>query len=127
MRRTWLCGAAVHRCVNFCTSMIWRRRSIHVMELAHEVWLENTQPMLSHINVGTGVDCTIRELAQTIAKVVGYKGRVVFDASKPDGTPRKLLDVTRLHQLGWYHEISLEAGLASTYQWFLENQDRFRG
>ncbi|ENE87101.1 GDP-L-fucose synthase domain protein [Escherichia coli P0304777.3] len=73
------------------------------------------------------VDCTIRELAQTIAKVVGYKGRVVFDASKPDGTPRKLLDVTRLHQLGWYHEISLEAGLASTYQWFLENQDRFRG
>lgn len=95
--------------------------SIHVMELAHEVWLENTQPMLSHINVGTGVDCTIRELAQTIAKVVGYKGRVVFDASKPDGTPRKLLDVTRLHQLGWYHEISLEAGLASTYQWFLEN------
>ncbi len=101
--------------------------SIHVMELAHEVWQENTRPMLSHINVGTGVDCTIRELAQTIAKVVGYKGRVVFDASKPDGTPRKLLDVTRLHQLGWYHEISLEAGLASTYQWFLENQDRFRG
>ncbi|KAF0776931.1 GDP-fucose synthetase, partial [Salmonella enterica subsp. enterica serovar Worthington str. BCH-5715] len=95
--------------------------SIHVMELAREVWQENTAPMLSHINVGTGVDCTIRELAQTIAKVVGYQGRVVFDAAKPDGTPRKLLDVTRLHQLGWYHEISLEAGLAGTYQWFLEN------
>ncbi|ECG5497466.1 NAD-dependent epimerase/dehydratase family protein, partial [Salmonella enterica subsp. enterica serovar Poona] len=75
--------------------------SIHVMELAREVWQENTDPMLSHINVGTGVDCTIRELAQTIAKVVGYQGRVVFDAAKPDGTPRKLLDVTRLHQLGW--------------------------
>lgn len=101
--------------------------SIHVMELAQEVLQEYTQPMLSHINVGTGVDCTIRELAQTIAQVVGYKGRVVFDASKPDGTPRKLLDVTRLHQLGWYHEISLEAGLASTYQWFLENQQRYRG
>ncbi|HEC7898401.1 TPA: NAD-dependent epimerase/dehydratase family protein, partial [Salmonella enterica subsp. enterica serovar Mississippi] len=101
--------------------------SIHVMELAREVWQENTDPMLSHINVGTGVDCTIRELAQTIAKVVGYQGRVVFDAAKPDGTPRKLLDVTRLHQLGWYHEISLEAGLAGTYQWFLENQQRFRG
>ncbi|MDI5753188.1 NAD-dependent epimerase/dehydratase family protein, partial [Salmonella enterica subsp. enterica serovar Montevideo] len=101
--------------------------SIHVMELAREVWQENTAPMLSHINVGTGVDCTIRELAQTIAKVVGYQGRVVFDATKPDGTPRKLLDVTRLHQLGWYHEISLEAGLAGTYQWFLENQQRFRG
>lgn len=101
--------------------------SIHVMELAQEVLQEYTQPMLSHINVGTGVDCTIRELAQTLAQVVGYKGRVVFDASKPDGTPRKLLDVTRLHQLGWYHEISLEAGLASTYQWFLENQHRYRG
>lgn len=101
--------------------------SIHVMELAQEVWQEYTQPMLSHINVGTGVDCTIRELAQTIAQVVGYKGRVVFDASKPDGTPRKLLDVTRLHQLGWYHEISLEVGLASTYQWFLENQQHYRG
>ncbi|MEH0015687.1 GDP-L-fucose synthase [Citrobacter portucalensis] len=101
--------------------------SIHVMELAQEVLQEYTQPMLSHINVGTGVDCTIRELAQTIAQAVGYKGRVVFDASKPDGTPRKLLDVTRLHQVGWYHEISLEAGLASTYQWFLENQQRYRG
>ncbi|MBM6613034.1 GDP-L-fucose synthase [Citrobacter portucalensis] len=101
--------------------------SIHVMDLAQEVLQEYTQPMLSHINVGTGADCTIRELAQTIAQVVGYKGRVVFDASKPDGTPRKLLDVTRLHQLGWYHEISLEAGLASTYQWFLENQHRYRG
>ena len=101
--------------------------SIHVMELAQEVLQEYTRPMLSHINVGTGVDCTIRELAQTIAQVVGYKGRVVFDASKPDGTPRKLLDVTRLHQLGWYHEISLQAGLASTYQWFLENQQRYRG
>ena len=101
--------------------------SIHVMELAQEVLQEYTQPMLSHINVGTDVDCTIRELAQTIAQAVGYKGRVVFDASKPDGTPRKLLDVTRLHQLGWYHEISLEAGLASTYQWFLENQQRYRG
>lgn len=101
--------------------------SIHVMELDREVWQEFTQPMLSHINVGTGVDCTIRELAQTIAQVVGYKGRVVFDASKPDGAPRKLLDVTRLHQLGWYHEVQLEAGLASTYQWFLGNQQRYRG
>jgi Nucleoside-diphosphate-sugar epimerases len=101
--------------------------SIYVMELAHEVWQGITQPMLSHINVGTGVDCTIRELAQTLTQVVGYKGRVVFDASKPDGTPRKLLDVTRLHQLGWHHKISLEAGLASTYQWFLENQQHFRG
>lgn len=100
---------------------------VHVMELDREVWQEYTQPMLSHINVGTGVDCSIRELAQTIAQVVGYKGRVVFDASKPDGTPRKLLDITRLHQLGWYHDVSLEAGLASTYQWFLEHQHQYRG
>jgi GDP-L-fucose synthase len=101
--------------------------SIHIMEMASEVWQEHTEPMLSHINVGTGVDCTIRELAQTIAKVTGYRGRVVFDATKPDGTPRKLLDVTRLRRLGWYPEITLEPGLASTYQWFLENQQRFRG
>ncbi|EPF2246551.1 GDP-L-fucose synthase [Citrobacter werkmanii] len=101
--------------------------SIHVMELDREVWQENTQPMLSHINVGTGVDCTIRELAQTIARVVGYRGQVVFDASKPDGTPRKLLDVSRLKTLGWQFGISLENGLASTYRWFLENQHRFRG
>ncbi|EGT0664551.1 GDP-L-fucose synthase [Citrobacter werkmanii] len=101
--------------------------SIHVMELDREVWQENTQPMLSHINVGTGVDCTIRELAHTIARVVGYRGQVVFDASKPDGTPRKLLDVSRLKTLGWQFGISLENGLASTYRWFLENQHRFRG
>nr|AAV34500.1 fucose synthetase [Citrobacter freundii] len=101
--------------------------SIHVMELDSEIWQEYTQPMLSHINVGTGVDCTIRELAQTIAQVVGYKGKVVFDSSKPDGTPRKLLDVTRLHSLGWRHSVSLEYGLESTYQWFLENQHWCRG
>ncbi|EMU6985062.1 GDP-L-fucose synthase [Shigella flexneri] len=92
------------------------------------VWGSGT-PMREflHVDDMAAASIHVMELAQTIAKVVGYKGRVVFDASKPDGTPRKLLDVTRLHQLGWYHEISLEAGLASTYQWFLENQDRFRG
>lgn len=101
--------------------------SIHVMELDRALWQQNTQPMLSHINVGTGVDCTIRELAHTVAQVVGYRGRVTFDASKPDGTLRKLLDVTRLHTLGWQHEIGLAAGLASTWQWFLQIQQRFRG
>ncbi|WP_139709052.1 GDP-L-fucose synthase [Aeromonas allosaccharophila] len=100
--------------------------SIHVMELANEVYQANTQPMLSHINVGTGVDCTIRELAETMAKVVGFSGTVVFDASKPDGTPRKLMDVSRLNKLGWRYTHSLEAGLTLTYQWFLEHQDDFR-
>ncbi|HAT3956176.1 TPA: GDP-L-fucose synthase, partial [Kluyvera ascorbata] len=81
--------------------------SIHVMELDDEVWQEQTNPMLSHVNVGTGEDCTIRELADTIAKVVGFQGEIKFDPSKPDGTPRKLLDVSRLRKLGWHHEIAL--------------------
>lgn len=100
--------------------------SVHVMELADEIYQANTQPMLSHINVGTGVDCTIRELAETMAKVVGFTGQVVFDASKPDGTPRKLLDVSRLADLGWRYSIELEQGLSKTYQWFLTHQDDFR-
>jgi GDP-L-fucose synthase len=82
--------------------------------------------MLSHINVGTGVDCTIREMAETMAKVVGFKGDVVFDSTKPDGTPRKLMDVTRLADLGWQYKVSLEQGLTHTYEWFLANQDNFR-
>ena len=100
--------------------------SVHVMELDTATYQANTQPMLSHINVGTGVDCTIRELAETMAKVVGFTGQVVFDSTKPDGTPRKLLDVSRLADLGWRYAISLEQGLAKTYQWFLANQDNFR-
>lgn len=100
--------------------------SVHVMELPDKIYQTNTQPMLSHINVGTGEDCTIRELAQTIAKVVGFQGEVVFDTSKPDGTPRKLMDVTRLANLGWRHTHSLEAGLTLTYHWFLTHQDDFR-
>ncbi|MFW8159833.1 GDP-L-fucose synthase, partial [Klebsiella pneumoniae] len=94
----------------------------YVMELDKALWQEQTQPMLSHINVGTGVDCSIKELAETISKVVGYQGEVVFDSTKPDGTPRKLLDVSRLEGLGWKHQIHLEAGLARTYEWFLNNQ-----
>ena len=101
--------------------------SIHVMELDDATYQANTQPMLSHINVGTGVDCTIREMAETMARVVGFTGRLTFDATKPDGTPRKLLDVSRLAALGWRYSISLEEGLTSTYTWFLANQERFRG
>ncbi|MCS1312970.1 GDP-L-fucose synthase, partial [Escherichia coli] len=69
--------------------------SVHVMELDEAIYQQNTQPMLSHINVGTGVDCSIREMAETMASVVGYQGKIVFDVTKPDGTPRKLMDVTR--------------------------------
>jgi GDP-L-fucose synthase len=96
--------------------------SVHVMELADAPYRAHTQPMLSHINVGTGVDCTIRELAQTIAKVTGFTGRLVFDASKPDGTPRKLMDVSRLRALGWQASIGLEDGLRDAYRWFVQHQ-----
>ncbi|WP_228746551.1 GDP-L-fucose synthase [Vibrio vulnificus] len=100
--------------------------SVHVMELDNEIYQANTEPMLSHINVGTGVDCTIREMAETMAKVVGFEGKVVFDITKPDGTPRKLMDVYRLAALGWQYRVDLETGLRQTYQWFLDNQDNFR-
>lgn len=100
--------------------------SVHVMELDSETYQANTAPMLSHINVGTGVDCTIREMAETMAKVIGFEGKVVFDSTKPDGTPRKLMDVSRLAALGWQYRVDLETGLRQTYQWFLDNQDNFR-
>jgi len=99
---------------------------LHVIQLDKDLYEENTQPMLSHINVGTGLDCTIRELAETMAKVVGFEGKIVFDSSKPDGTPRKLMDVSRLNALGWQASILLEDGLSSTYRWFLENKNIIR-
>ncbi|EFB2826141.1 TPA: GDP-L-fucose synthase family protein [Escherichia coli] len=101
--------------------------SVYVMELEDKIYQEHTQPMLSHINVGTGVDCSIREMAETMASVVGYQGKIVFDATKPDGTPRKLMDVTRLKNLGWEYRYNLHEGLSLTYQWFLENKNTFRG
>lgn len=100
--------------------------SVYVMELNKEIYQVNTQPMLSHINVGTGIDCTIKEMAETMAKVVGFKGRIIFDSTKPDGTPRKLMDVSRLKNLGWTYSIELEDGLNKTYEWFLKNQNNFR-
>ncbi|MDC0434302.1 GDP-L-fucose synthase [bacterium] len=96
--------------------------SVHVMELPVDKYQINTRPMLSHINVGTGSDCTIRELAEIIARVASFDGELTFDTSKPDGSPRKLLDVGRLRALGWEAQIGLEQGLASTYSWFVENK-----
>ncbi|MEZ8585551.1 GDP-L-fucose synthase [Vibrio cyclitrophicus] len=101
--------------------------SIYVMNLAQETYQENTQEMLSHINVGTGLDCTIRELVETVSRVVGFDGEIEFDSTKPDGTPRKLMDVSRLKDLGWEAKMSLEDGLTMTYQWFLDNQESYRG
>ncbi|MNF86536.1 GDP-L-fucose synthase [compost metagenome] len=100
--------------------------SVHVMELDEAIYHDNTQPMLSHINVGTGVDCTIRELAETVARVTGFGGQLTFDASKPDGTPRKLMDVSRLKALGWQAGIGLEDGLRDAYGWYVENVEQAR-
>jgi GDP-L-fucose synthase len=100
--------------------------SVHVMNLDTDTYCAHTQPMLSHINVGTGVDCTIRELAETVARVTGFGGRLVFDASKPDGTPRKLMDVSRLAAMGWRARISLADGLRDAYGWFLAHANEAR-
>ncbi len=100
--------------------------TVHVMQLDQATWQANTQPMLSHINVGTGKDCTIHELAFTMARVTGFEGQLVFDLSKPDGTMRKLLDVSRLKGLGWQAKIELEQGLSATYDWFIGQQGGYR-
>ena len=96
--------------------------SVYVMQLDRATYCANTDPMHSHINVGTGQDVTIAELARLVGKVVGYSGNIVFDASKPDGTPRKLLDVSKLRTLGWTARTTLADGLDSAYRAFLETQ-----
>jgi GDP-L-fucose synthase len=95
--------------------------SLFVLGLDKDTYQANTQPMLSHINVGTGKDITIRELAETMKKVVGFKGKLTFDGTKPDGAPRKLIDVTRLENMGWKYSVNLEDGLIATYKWYLES------
>lgn len=99
---------------------------VHVMGLDEAAYQSQTEPMRSHLNVGTGQDVTIAELAQAIARVTGFRGRIVFDASKPDGTPRKLLDITRIRALGWQPTIGLEEGLRSAYAWFREHAETVR-
>lgn len=104
-----------------------RREFLHVDDLASAaVFLMNEYDQPDIINVGTGEDVTIGELAQVVSRITGYTGRLTFDASKPDGTPRKLLDISRLRALGWKPSISLEDGLGSTYEWFLENIESAR-
>jgi len=95
--------------------------SVHVMNLDKATYDQHTLPMLSHINVGCGYDLTIREVAKAIGKTVGYEGEITFDTSKPDGTPRKLMDSARLNALGWQPLVSLEQGLSTAYQDFLTN------
>lgn len=95
--------------------------SVFVMQLDKATYQENTQPMLSHINVGTGEDVTIEELAQKIKEVVGYKGALFFDTKKPEGTPRKLLNVSRINNMGWQAEIDLKMGLKNAYEWYFKH------
>ncbi len=100
--------------------------SLFVLDLPKEQYDANTRPMLSHINVGCGSDVSILELAQMVAVATGFEGRITTDPSKPDGTPRKLMDVSRLAEMGWRAQIPLDRGISETYQWFLDNQDTFR-
>lgn len=100
--------------------------SLFVRDLPKAEYAANTQAMLSHINVGSGSDIEIYDLAVKIAAITGFEGRITTDPSKPDGTPRKLMDVSRLATMGWQAQIALDQGLAETYAWFLANAETFR-
>lgn len=101
--------------------------SLFVMDLPLETYQRETSPMLSHINVGSGKSLDIRSLAEMIARITGFRGELEFDTTKPDGTLRKLMDVSRLSRLGWEASIDLEEGIAETYRWFLQqNQGSLR-
>ncbi len=99
---------------------------LHVMALSKDQYQSCTEPMLSHLNVGTGQDVTVRELAETIQDVVGYQGQISWDSTKPDGTPRKLMDISKLESLGWQPNVALKEGLDRTYKWFIEHQGQFK-
>ena len=100
--------------------------SVYVMNLDKAIYDEHTEPMLSHINVGFGSDVTIKALAHTVSEVVGYQGLIGFDSTKPDGTPRKLMDSGRLNSLGWHANVSLKDGLYKAYQDYLTNSEALR-
>ena len=100
--------------------------SVYVMNLDKTIYDEHTEPMLSHINVGFGLDVTIKELAETISEVVGFRGSIGFDSSKPDGTMRKLMDTGRLNSLGWQAKVNLKDGLAKAYRDYLTNSEALR-
>jgi GDP-L-fucose synthase len=107
--------------------MLWgsgtpMREFLHVNDLANAVAFALDSILPEHLyNVGTGLDLTIKELALLIQKIVGHTGELIWDSSKPDGTPRKLMDISKLHALGWNHKIELEQGVKDTYFWFSEN------
>jgi len=103
------------------------REFLHVDDVAEAVWFTLNNEMKHDLyNVGTGKDITIKELALTIQKITGHKGEIHWDTTKPDGTPRKLMDVSRMKEAGWTYSIELETGIRSTYEWFLENEDEVK-
>ena len=95
--------------------------SLFVLEVDKETYLKNTHPMLSHINIGTGKGITIKELAEMIGEIVGFQGKILFDDSKPDGSMKKLIDVTCLSNMGWKYDIELKEGITITYDWLTSN------
>jgi len=95
--------------------------SLFVLELDEKTYQANTKSMLSHINVGTGKDVTIKKMAEAMKKVVGFEGKLTFDTTKPDGAPRKLINVSRLSNMGWNYNVGLKDGLSKTYKWYLKN------
>ena len=102
-----------------------KREFMHVDDLAKACWFLAEKKLGGElINIGTGIDLEISEFAKLMAEIVGYKGKIEFDTSKPDGSPRKLLDVSKVHALGWQHTINLEDGLAETYQWFTDSLEK---
>jgi len=101
--------------------------SIHIMDIDKKILESEVDPMLSHINIGTGVDIMIKDVAQIVKEVVGFCGEIVFNAEMPDGTKRKLLDVSKIENLGWKPAIALKDGLKETYEWFLDNNKKLRG
>ena len=100
--------------------------SLYLLALDYDIYKSNTHEMSSHVNVGTGIDISIRELAELLRDVTGFDGEITFDRSKPNGTMRKLLDVSRMKRMGWSASIPLREGLESTYDWFLKNQHDFK-
>ena len=101
--------------------------SIFIMDLRNEVFDKHTNPRLSHINVGAGIDISIEDLALKISKVVGWSGNINFDRTKPDGTPKKLMDSSKLRKIGWKPSISLDKGIQNTYDWYIKNYKSIRG
>lgn len=104
-----------------------KREFLHVDDLADAViFLMNNYDGAGILNIGTGEDLSIKELAETISEIIGFKGEIIWDTSKPDGTPRKLLDVSLINQIGWKHKIDFKEGIKNTYQWFLDNLEGIR-